>query len=521
VCICKAKRNDNDEEFPPDAGVVLTREDWIEKMKGRGPGELFADSRKCGLYVRINPMPKRCRGLDSEVMNFRHVLVEFDSIPLKEQWELLKQSGLPISAVVHSGGKSVHGWVRVDAADRQEYDERRRIIYEHFERYKIDPKNGNPSRFSRFPGVPRGKGLQLLLAVNIGAPSFTEWFDGLQVPAVMSPGELLDYNTEHDENNVLGNRWLCRGGSCLWIAQTGVGKSAMQMQAAVTWALGGSFFGVKPERPLKSLIVQAENDKGDLAEEVKGVVNAMDLSNRRLDLDAMVKICSDSEHYGEEFVEIVGSLVRIHKPDLVWFDPLLAYLGGDISSQETTSHFLRNLLNPLSHAHGFIWMIMHHTNKPAKDPNQRNSYVGGDFAYLGQGAAEIANWARAVVTLREVKDSSYELRFSKRGMRAGLLDNNGQRAIPPIIHVKHSKIGICWLRDTDPEIERVHKVLSQINSPMKSGDIMQLCRAVWGYGPRSESKAWDKFTRFVKPHLLGNGDVWTPRLPSVSPAVRE
>ena len=35
---------------------------------------------------------------------------------------------------------------------------------------------------------------------------------------------------------------------------------------AITWALGKSFLGIKPKRPLKSLLIVSENNRGDLAE---------------------------------------------------------------------------------------------------------------------------------------------------------------------------------------------------------------------------------------------------------------
>jgi hypothetical protein len=35
-------------------------------------------------------------------------------------------------------------------------------------------------------------------------------------------------------------------------------------------------------------------------------------------------------------------LIAKHKPDLVWIDPLLSYIGDDISKQSVCSQFLRN-----------------------------------------------------------------------------------------------------------------------------------------------------------------------------------
>ena len=50
------------------------------------------------------------------------------------------------------------------------------------------------------------------------------------------------------------------------------------MQAMVLWALGREAFGIKPTRPLKSLLVQTENDDGDLAEMREGIMRGLGLS---------------------------------------------------------------------------------------------------------------------------------------------------------------------------------------------------------------------------------------------------
>jgi Lar family restriction alleviation protein len=42
---------------------------------------------------------------------------------------------------------------------------------------------------------------------------------------------------------------------------TGIGKSSLVMQAALTWAMGEPFFGIAPIRPLRSVIIQKANPK--------------------------------------------------------------------------------------------------------------------------------------------------------------------------------------------------------------------------------------------------------------------
>ena len=108
-----------------------------------------------------------------------------------------------------------------------------------------------------------------------------------------------------------------------------------------------------------------------------------------------------------------------HQPDLLWIDPALAYLGGEVGSQREVGGFLRNMLNPLVHEFNCAVVVVHHTNKPPVG-REKPDWNAGDFAYLGGGSAEWANWARAVLALRSLGSHSvFELRAGKRGARLG------------------------------------------------------------------------------------------------------
>src|SRR5207237_658965 len=67
---------------------------------------------------------------------------------------------------------------------------------------------------------------------------------------------------DEDHEELLKHRFLSRGGGLLFAGPTGVGKSSMAMQLMISWALGREAFGIKSARPLKSMLVQAENDDG-------------------------------------------------------------------------------------------------------------------------------------------------------------------------------------------------------------------------------------------------------------------
>ncbi|MCY3018493.1 MAG: AAA family ATPase [Planctomycetota bacterium] len=264
---------------------------------------------------------------------------------------------------------------------------------------------------------------------------------------IIKPSELLRYDVGNDPNNLLGRRWLCRAGSCLWLGQTGVGKSSLIVQAAVSWAMGRDFFGIHPARALKSLVVQGENDDGDLAEQMQGIVTGSGLQGEAAALDERLSLLRETCRTGEDFAKFLHTLVMVEKPDLVWLDPLNCYIGGDVSSQEVCSRFFRNLLNPIALDSGACMMVVHHGNKPMSDPSQRSAWRGNDFAYFGSGSSEMANWARATLLVREVEDGLFEMRLSKRGNRAEMLDGDGPDARPTtIINLEYSPDVICWRR---------------------------------------------------------------------------
>jgi hypothetical protein len=249
--------------------------------------------------------------------------------------------------------------------------------------------------------------------------------------------------------------------------------------------------------------------------------------HNRLDtLQSMLIFVSETAKCGDDFAPWAERLIEKHRPDLVWLDPLFAFIGGSVSDQQTASKFLRKNLGSIAQRTGVVWMIVHHTNKPPGDPAQSNNRgIGSEYAYLGSGSAELANWARAVLTLREVSDALFELRASKRGRRAGLLDNDGLPATE--IFWAHGKTGICWERasaDALSAIEGATKaeqkaVLEALKAPSADGlgwrysSIIELIVKIRG-GKENGAKSW--FRRNLAPQLLETSGIYTPKCCKVS-----
>lgn len=239
----------------------------------------------------------------------------------------------------------------------------------------------------------------------------------------------------------------------LLVGPTGVGKSALAMQAMVLWGLGLEMFGFKPARPLKSLLVQAENDDGDLAEMRDGVIRGLGLSeDERVRACEMVLVVREDQRTGLPFVQsVLRPLLEEHRPDMLWIDPALSYLGGEASSQKDVGGFLRNMLNPLLREFNCGCVILHHCNKPAAG-KEKPEWKAGDFAYLGSGSIEWAGWARCVIALRSVGSHSvFELWAAKRGARLRWKAADGKTAtyMKLIAHAKEE--GAIYWREPDPE----------------------------------------------------------------------
>ena len=106
VSIGKGKYNAKG-DLEIDYGDVRLREMWLKETPPQNPD---------GVFIRINPMAYR-GAKNSDVKVFRHVLVEFDGESKEAHYAALIGSGLPITVIIDSGGRSLHAWIRVDAAD--------------------------------------------------------------------------------------------------------------------------------------------------------------------------------------------------------------------------------------------------------------------------------------------------------------------------------------------------------------------------------------------------------------------
>jgi hypothetical protein len=315
--------------------------------------------------------------------------------------------------------------VKVDAANREEHAARAALVMKYFGGAKPDSTQ-NPSRFSRMPGVKRNGNMQRLIELNVGATTWEEWEASLNTDGTdwFELDDLLGFDRENDPDCLIGKRWLGVGGSFIMQGYSGIGKSSMFLQMALSWSGGRSFFGIQPKRALKIVFIQAENDKGDVAEPFQDILKyALKLSpDEFTTLKANFSIGREAAKSGaERFGAYVQSLIRQRKPDIVFADPLLSFFGDDISKQEAASRFFRHYLQPIQNETGVIFGFVHHLGKPPKEGAGRQ----GPSHYQGLGSSDIVNWARETITVTEDSKNVCRLEFGKRGDRTGLVDRAG------------------------------------------------------------------------------------------------
>ena len=260
---------------------------------------------------------------------------------------------------------------------------------------------------------------------------------------------LADFRFPLNDPNVLigpENRYLCRGGKLVIVAPSGTGKSVTAYQMAAGWSVGRPFLGLTCAGAMRSLIIQVEDDEGDIGEVNESIAQAMGFDETtKAQFRANVRIVRDDTHTGMAFVSALRSYIRAWPADLVWINPLVNFCPG-MSEERVLSEFLCGL-NAVNEEHAFAYCVTHHTSKPpaTKDGEARQA-AKSPYArqYSAFGSSILTNWARAIINLEAVANDDtgrqFRFNFDKRGRRAGIKEEGegGHLETVTRIRARHS-----------------------------------------------------------------------------------
>lgn len=273
---------------------------------------------------------------------------------------------------------------------------------------------------------------------------------------VWTPSSLMAFDHTNDPNAVIGlhdgktTRFLCKGYGSWIIASSGLGKSSLAIQQAILWCLGRPFFGTFPVRPLRILFVQSENDEGDMAEPVQGVLDSIELTPEDVkSIDDRLKIIRCRGLTGTAFCQWLESQISKHKADIVYVDPLLRFAGVDVTRTDQATRLLNDSLDPILARTGVVLIGIHHTGKPKQDKTYTKGMTIYDYMYSGLGSSELVNWARAVTVILPIAEGIFEVKLAKRGKRAWATHPDGSQTTS--IYLQHHEDRIFWLQIEPPE----------------------------------------------------------------------
>lgn len=340
--VTAAEFNEKGQKWTPaNAGLVRKCSDLIKDLyKHKDLDCTFGTiNRKAGAWIRHNPTigPN-----NKDVTRFDHVLVESDSMDIEEQNKLLINLRLPITALVESGGKSVHALVKVQAKDALEYKERVNFLFDYLSQhnYVVDAANKNPARLSRLPGAVRNGNVQRLIATEIGCASWLDWKDYIEgiTDDLPDPVDFLEQMKNPPKvAPELISGILREGAKCIITGDSKCGKTCLSQTIAVCIAEGIPWLGKFSCAKKPVLYINLEVQEADLFDRFEKIYREMGIRPSGKIRSWNLRGCPVPL---EKLAAKVARINRKYGPfGAIFLDPIYKVQTGDENSAEAISKF--------------------------------------------------------------------------------------------------------------------------------------------------------------------------------------
>ena len=346
VGYCVTSYRNEDGRFCPSSAGSYARtcgELLSELSKCEGDvGAVFGDyDRNAGAWIRFNALDGK--GVkNTNVKRFSYALVESDSIPIAEQNRIYRELNLPIAVLVHSGGKSLHAIVKVDAKDEKSYRERVDFLYRFLKDrgVSIDSQNRNPSRLSRMPGIRRGDRWQRIAGMNIGSSSWDEWIEWMEsdssgLPAVENLSSFAKDAPDVPEELIKGV--LRMGHKMLTAGPSKAGKSFSLMELAVAFAEKTKWMGFDV-RQGKVMYVNLEIDRASCIRRFLEIYKALGIKPLHMDNISLWNLRGRALPLNKLVPKLLSKM-RGKDYEALIIDPIYKVITGDENSAEDMALF--------------------------------------------------------------------------------------------------------------------------------------------------------------------------------------
>ena len=376
----------SDGKYVPDKGCwdrtagQLIQE--LSKCGGDIGGVLGDYNPEVGAWIRFNPLDGQ--GIrNANVTDYRYALVESDSMDIDKQNALIRELELPVACLVHSGKKSLHAIVRIEAGNYEEYRRRVDYLYNVCRKngLEIDQQNRNPSRLSRMPGAMRNGHKQFLIDTNIGKSSWEEWREWIEsVNDDLPDPETLGIVWENlpELSPCLIDGVLRKGHKMLIAGPSKAGKSFLQIELCISIAEGKDWLCWKCAQG-RVMYVNLELDRSSCLHRFRDVYNSLGWTPEHLNNIDIWNLRGKSVPMDKLAPKLIR---RAAKKDYVAviIDPIYKVITGDENSADQMANFC-NQFDKVCTELGCAVIYCHHHSKGAQGGKRSMDRASGSGVF--------------------------------------------------------------------------------------------------------------------------------------------
>ena len=216
---------------------------------------------------------------------------------------------------------------------------------------------------------------------------------------------------------------ICERQNALLMGRFGVGKTMLGLQMSLSLATGREFVGRKVAKAYRTLIIDCENDLGDVKDRIVKQHDALGLTeadHALLTANWRYASAADprSEFYGMRLDEgeFAGlrDLVRQYDPEVLIIDNLgFVVAKGDLKEADEAKNFYTNLgmlRNESESLRNGVIIVMHHLTKPGESlPTDGGSSLLTSpdvFLSRARGSGRVLDFAQARLAISEERAGS-------------------------------------------------------------------------------------------------------------------
>lgn len=380
------KKEEENKWVPADSGTCDRTAGQLVELLSQCNGDIgsvLGDyDPEGGAWIRFNPMDGK--GAKNEnVTDFKYALVESDLMDIEKQHAIIRELELPVACLVHSGGKSLHAIVRVDAADYAEYRKRVDYLYDICKKngLAIDQQNRNPSRLSRMPGVMRGGQKQFIVDTNIGKESWTEWKEWIEsINDDLPDPESLDDVWENlpELAPTLIDGVLRQGHKMLIAGPSKAGKSFLQIEMCIAIAEGKKWLNWACSQG-KVMYVNLELDRASCLHRFKDVYQALGWQPKNLKNIDIWNLRGKSRPMDKLAPMLIRRAAKKNYIAII-IDPIYKVITGDENSADQMSNFC-NQFDKVCTELGVAVIYCHHHSKGSQGGKKSMDRASGSGVF--------------------------------------------------------------------------------------------------------------------------------------------